>query len=612
MSEQDTRQIQPNSNEHTNQNKQIPTAPDKSDVGNLNKLRYIILATPPLISWIIYIFFAREWNLDRTIHWFPMSIMVTIISITILILWKKWWLSKKITHFNALIFGIAIIGGTIAFLLPLAIAGEFTKDSESTTLRQMILYTTGGLLGVITLSETRRKNDQEKKKNKDEKKKNKQDHIRQVHAERRSRYAKAIEQLADEKAAIRLGGIYTLVGLVDEWLTDKGIKDINIRREEGQVIINNLCAYIRSPFPLAQKADTLEIKDEDRFYGKGISGQGFFADQAAFREEQNVRQTIFNEMDKRSSDVIKDREGKITVTPGTWSVFDFNFTSAPIFYSLNNLTIEKGKFSEANFYGNQNFQNVKFAQDADFSGATFSKFATDCKVKFSDVIFAQEADFSDSTFENEANFLSSTFGGRAEFSGTEFTDDAVFSAATFTGFASFSASFGGEAKFCQVTFKGAAFSGSIFNRDADFSGKTTFGGIVNFRGTPFSKDVFFDEVTFEDEVYFSGATFTQNARFIKATFAQKADFSYATFENYEPLFVSGEERAKFSVRPSQEDYKFSVSSGSKPIPPGVAELDGIERQIPVGTVLFDPDSGRTSEPAKPIEESDNQGGTPSK
>lgn len=590
MSEQDTRQIQPNSNEHTNQNKQIPTAPDKSDVGNLNKLRYIILATPPLISWIIYIFFAREWNLDRTIHWFPMSIMVTIISITILILWKKWWLSKKITHFNALIFGIAIIGGTIAFLLPLAIAGEFTKDSESTTLRQMILYTTGGLLGVITLSETRRKNDEEKKKNRQDKQKNKKDHIRQVHAERRSRYAKAIEQLADEKAAIRLGGIYTLVGLVDEWLTDKGIKDINIRREEGQVIINNLCAYIRSPFPLAQKADTLEIKDEDRFYGKGISGQGFFADQAAFREEQNVRQTIFNEMDKRSSDVIKDKEGKITVTPGTWSVFDFNFTSAPIFYSLNNLTIEKGKFSEANFYGNQNFQNVKFAQDADFSGATFSKFATDCKVKFSDVIFAQEADFSDSTFENEANFLSSTFGGRAEFSGTEFTDDAVFSAATFTGFASFSASFGGEAKFCQVTFKGAAFSGSIFNRDADFSGKTTFGGIVNFRGTPFSKDVFFDEVTFEDEVYFSGATFTQNARFIKATFAQKADFSYATFENYEPLFVSGEERAKFSVRPSQEDYIFSVSSNSKPIHTRETKLDDVTRRIPIGTVLFDPSS----------------------
>ena len=89
------------------------------------------------------------------------------------------------------------------------------------------------------------------------------------------------------------------------------------------------------------------------------------------------------------------------------------------------------------------------------------------------------------------------------------------------------------------------------------------------------------------------------------------NFSDATFENYEPLFASGEERAKFSVRPSQEDYNFSVRSGSKPIQLGKAELDGIERQIPVGTVLFDPSSGETSAPAKPIEESDSQGETPS-
>ena len=78
----------------------------------------------------------------------------------------------------------------------------------------MLIYSTGGLLGVITLGETRRKNDQEKSKNEN-------DHIRQVHAERRSRYTKAVEQLADEKATIRIGGIYTLVKLADEWLEDR-------------------------------------------------------------------------------------------------------------------------------------------------------------------------------------------------------------------------------------------------------------------------------------------------------------------------------------------------------------------------------------------------------
>jgi uncharacterized low-complexity protein len=453
-------------------------------------------------------------------------------------------------------------------------AAEVEQKSTS-DLRLHFLYITGGVIAILGLIETNRKNSQ--------------DHIRQVHAARRERYIEAVDKLASEQAPVRLGGVYALSGLIDEWLDDDNI-DKDIRVKEGQVIINNLCSYIRSAFPLAQKADTLELKDKDPSYGEGISGKGFFADQATFREEQNVRQTIFIEMDKRSSTVRKDEEGKITVAPGTWSDFDFDFSRAPIFYSLNNLTIEKGNFSEANFYGNQNFKNVKFAQDADFSGAEFNKFATDFKVKFSSVIFAQKAIFSDSTFENEADFLSATFGGRAEFNGTIFKDDAIFSAATFTGFASFSASFMGEAKFSQVTFKSATFSGANFDRNASFSGKTTFGGIVNFRGTPFSKDVFFDEVTFEDEVFFSSAVFTQKARFLKATFAQKADFSYATFENYEPLFASGEERAKFSVRPSQEDYIFSVSSGSKPIHTRETKLDDVTRRIPIGTVLFDPSS----------------------
>ena len=65
-----------------------------------------------------------------------------------------------------------------------------------------------------------------------------------------------MEQLGDEKAPIRMGGVYTLVGLVDEWLEDKSLSD-DQRLKEGQVIINNLCAYIRSPFTLASYYDEL-------------------------------------------------------------------------------------------------------------------------------------------------------------------------------------------------------------------------------------------------------------------------------------------------------------------------------------------------------------------
>ena len=89
-------------------------------------------------------------------------------------------------------------------------------------------------------------------------------------------------------------------------------------------------------------------------------------------------------------------------------------------------------------------------------------------------------------------------------------------------------------------------------------------------------------------------------------------FNNTIFKNYEPTFAYEQYRARFSVHAAQEDYNFSVRSGSKPIPPGEAELDEVKRQIPVGAVLFDPDSGRTSDPAKPIKESDSQRETPSK
>lgn len=162
--------------------------------------------------------------------------------------------NRKTRFFYYSIAAVAIIGATWSFLLPIAIDSGFHKDDDGPVLRQILLYATGGLLGVITLGETHRKNNQEREKNEN-------DHTRQVYAERRSRYTTAVEQLANEKAPVRLGGIYTLTGLVDEWLADDSLTK-DKQKEEGQVIINNLCSYIRSPFPLAEKIDEYEARKE--------------------------------------------------------------------------------------------------------------------------------------------------------------------------------------------------------------------------------------------------------------------------------------------------------------------------------------------------------------
>ena len=526
---------------------------------------------------------------------------------------------KDSSLFYSHIWATAIWGGALAFFLPIALDLGFGPNDDGRVLRQLLLYTTGGVLGVITLSETRRKNDLEKSKfdeqqdqfreqlksQKDnielqlkaQKKKDKKDHTRQIHAERRSRYTKAIEQLADEKAAIRLGGIYTLVGLVDEWLVDKSIKDEDDRRKEGQVIINNLCAYIRSPFPLADKIDEYKAHEEieerkekdsrhelseyesERFKtvleyltipNEYKKPEDITTDYAKFHEEQDVRRTIFDEIHKRSSNISKNKRGKVVkTTSGPWSTFEFDFSRAPIFYSLNDLKIEKGDFSNAKLYADASFTGSDFVSDANFSNATFSNNAYFNKVAFSKATFISRAEFNNVKF-TRVDFENATFAGDAEFDAVEFTQYASFSKATFEN---------------PVRFRYLA----------------EFIGNVNF-----------SEAVFTSEADFTRATFIQKVDFSKATFTQKVNFNGVIFKKYEPTFVQGNSRAQFSVHSAQEDYNFSHHSNSKPIPPGEAELDEVKREIPAGSVLFDPDSDRISEPAKPIDKFNNQGETSSK
>lgn len=460
-------------------------------------------------------------------------------------------------------------------------AAEVEQKSTS-DLRLHLLYITGGIIAILGLIETNRKNSQ--------------DHIRQVHAARRERYIEAVDKLSSDNAPVRLGGVYALVGLVDEWLDDDNI-DEKIRTKEGQVIINNLCAYVRSPFPLAEKIDGYEThkKIEDRKEKESKNELSEYeserfktileyltnpndykepkditTDYAKFHEEQDVRRTIFDEIHNRSSKIFKNERGKVVkTTPGLWSDFEFDFSRAPIFYSLNDLKIEKGNFSNAKLYADASFTGSDFVSDANFSNATFSNNAYFNKVAFSKATFISRAEFNHVKF-TWADFDNVTFAGHAEFDAVEFTQHASFSKATFDN---------------PVRFRYLA----------------EFIGNVNF-----------SEAVFTSEVDFTRATFIQEVDFSKATFAQKVNFNGVIFKKYEPTFVQGNSRAQFSVHSAHEDYNFSLHSNSKPIPPGEAELDGVKRQIPAGTVLFDPDSDRISEPAKPIDKFDNQGEAPSK
>ena len=320
---------------------------------------------------------------------------------------ESWW-SKNWFYITLVL--VAVIGGGCAFTLPY----QFQREGDNIwSLRQAILAATGGVLAILTLWENRRKNIQEKEKND-------QDHTRQVHAERRARYAKAVEQLADDKSAIRLGGVYTLAKLVDDWLDDeKTLPSMEKRRQEGQIIIDSLCAYIRSSFPLAERHDELTLSYEEyqqKYQDNKQSKQSreeLLRDKSLFREEQEVRQTILSEIKKRlNGGEVKREDGKHEITPVTWSYFEYDFLSTVFFYRVDfsnsyfgaSSNFSGAKFTEANFSGaeftqNANFFGVEFIDFADFSGAEFTWYAN-----FSGAKFTKKANFFEATFEEKPQF----------------------------------------------------------------------------------------------------------------------------------------------------------------------------------------------------------------
>ena len=346
-----------------------------------------------------------QWLLS-VIPWILLVIITATIVITLLCKYPAWDSKKKDSNgrpnkprhkkwFYAWIIGIAVLGGTWAFFLPIAINSGFGKDDDGAALRQALIYTTGGILGVITLGETHRKNTLEKTKND-------QDHTRQVHAERRSRYTKAIEHLFNENISVRLGGVYALAGLADEWLTDeKTLRIEKERHKEGQVIINTLCSYIRSSFNLASKIEDLSQDQTPEDYEGG--DQQFVKDRAKLREETELRLAILEAIKTRLDN--RNRSINQIFGKGSWSDFDYDFSNAHFFYPVN--------FINRYFGASLNFSGATFAQEADFSGVTFT-----------------QADFSGVTF-TQADFSETTFTGYANFSGAAFTRNANFSEAIF-------------------------------------------------------------------------------------------------------------------------------------------------------------------------------------
>ena len=318
-------------------------------------------------------------------------------------------------------------------------------------------------------------------------------------------------------------------------------------------------------------------------------------------------------------------------------------------------------FSAAHFAGAAEFSGAHFADAASFATVTFTG-----ETDFSDAVFSATADFAVASFNSDANFsrlntagvasfAAVTFDGKAVFTASTFHDEAHFAASVFNRPAVFSKSlFGGAARFAGVATKQSAmFSNVRFASAADFSGASftqyeDFGGArfdgdatfsrasfialprtsyemdfpqyANFGNAAFAQDADFSKamftacvgfggVTFARAVSFNGASF-EGAYFADATFSQRADFRQTSFMYVKPSFEALErrlQRARFSAQADPQGYLFEA----RPESPhgfscGTAELLNRTFILPIGAVLYDPDSWdeekqeytRISEPAK--------------
>lgn len=329
--------------------------------------------------------------------------LIAMVLVYIILLFFSFWIKRKSQKwFTIKLISTVITGGTVAFMLPYALDIKFEgPGNDGGALRQQILLATGGILALATLLENRKKNESEKRKNE-------KDYQRQVGDERRERYIKSLDLLGSNDFLLKLGGIYSLCKIADEWLEENN--DL-----EAQNIVDILCAYIRSPYTLALYNYTKPIKVRRIYsYRKQLSEEELYE----LEQEKTLRNSIIDEIAKRTRirrsrkwmadlwdrtrlafisymnnenvsiweilryHLHKLPELKRHSTPGPWSHLNFDLSGSLFFYPVN-------------------FKRCRWSGSLDISHTTHIY-----KFDISNSIFDHTADFHNSTYYND--FISSS------------------------------------------------------------------------------------------------------------------------------------------------------------------------------------------------------------
>jgi uncharacterized protein YjbI with pentapeptide repeats len=279
------------------------------------------------------------------------------------------------------------------------------------------------------------------------------EHQREVAVEQRitELYTRAVDQLGNDQAAVRLGGLHALERVAQN------------NSAQRQTVVDVICAYLRMPYVLP----------DDKPPGEDAPAQAHTWYEQR-RQELQVRLTAQR---------ILAAHLRFDVENTFWPDIDLDLTEAYLHrLNLNRCHIRNAQFDGARFSGEAGFDGAQFSGNAGFDGAQFSG-----KAGFDGAQFSGKAGFDGAQFSGKAGFDGARFSGDAGFRRAQFFEDAGFGGAQFSGDARFrEAQFSGDAG-----FSGAQFSGDAGFHEARFSGNAGFGGaqfsgIAGFSGDHFA------------------------------------------------------------------------------------------------------------------------------
>jgi hypothetical protein len=368
-------------------------------------------------------------------------------------------------------------------------------------------------------------------------------------------YGKAVEQLGHDKAAVRLGGLYSLERLAQD------------HREHRQTVVDVICAYLRMPFRLpADASPGVPGSSAEPDTAAPSSGTADDAARSDDRQELQVRLTAQRLLTRHLAiPADTDAAGRPTkFAEFHWPDIRIDLSGAVLIdLDLSRCRLHRADFHEAQFSRDASFDGAQFSGDASFGQAQFSGGTSFDGAEFSAGASFGQAQFSAGASFDAAQFSAGTLFDRAQFSESasfgqaQFSAGASFDAAQFSGGTLFDrAQFSESASFGQAQFSGyASFGQAQFSGDASFdAARFTRGQDASFRRAEFSGDASFDAARFSGNASFDAARFSGNASFRRAEFSGNALFDQAQFSENASF-----RRARFKAGASFDKSQFNAA-----------------------------------------------------